>query len=507
MALGIARLGPERGLNMYADWTTRIAKGEVPADKPKRPEGVERNVVYTMWDWSQPKYYLHDAISTDKRNPTINANGLIYGSPEESTDLVPWLDPVNHKAGAIRMPFLDPKTPSSTELPMAKSKFWGDEPIWDGHTSIHNDIMDDQGRVWFAARMGPIGNPDFCKKGSDHPSAKVVPLDGSARHLSMYDPKTQKWSMIRTCFGTHHLYFAKDANNTLWTSAGPPQGGVVGWLNTKMYLETGDGAKSQGWTPLIIDTNGNGKRDEYVEANQPLDPAKDKRIMAGFYGVQPSPADDSIWGQSMDSGFTRIDQPGYIIRLAPGSDPSTTSLAEVYQAPDGAYGSRGLDLTSDGVVWTVLSSGHFGSFDRRKCKVLNGPTTAEGKHCPEGWTLYPFEGPKMKGASIPAEHAYYVWVDRDNTLGLGKDVPIASTNGGESLTALVNGKMVTLRVPYPLGFFTKNVDGRIDDPKAGWKGRGVWTTFGSRTVFHNEGGTKNSPKAYKVQVRPDPLAN
>ena len=110
-------------------------------------------------------------------------------------------------------------------------------------------------------------------------------------------------------------------------------------------------------------------------------------------------------------------------------------------------------------------------------------------------------------SSIPAEHAYYVWVDRDNTLGLGKDVPIASTNGGESLTALVNGKMVTLRVPYPLGFFTKNVDGRIDDPKAGWKGRGVWTTFGSRTVFHNEGGTKNSPKAYKVQVRPDPLAN
>ncbi len=64
---------------------------------------------------------------------------------------------------------------------------------------------------------------------------------------------------------------------------------MVGWLNTKMYEETGDEKKSQGWTPLIIDTNGNGKRDEYVEANQPLDPKKDKRIMAAFYGVQPSP--------------------------------------------------------------------------------------------------------------------------------------------------------------------------------------------------------------------------
>jgi len=510
MALGIARIGPERGLNMFTDWTARIAKGEVPADKPPRPQGIERNVVYTMWDWSQPKYYLHDAASTDKRKPTVNANGRIYGSTEESTDNLPWLDPVSNTVGTIKMPYRDPKTPSSTELPMSKSPFWGDEPIWDGHTSIHNNMFDGDGRVWFTSRVGTGPNPDFCKKGSDHPSAKVVPLDGSPRHLSMYDPKTDKWSLIRTCFSTHHLYFGYDANNTLWTSAGPPQSGVVGWLNTKMYLETGDEAKSQGWTPLIIDTNGNGKRDEYVEANQPLDPAKDKRIMAAFYGVQPSPFDDSIWGQSMDSGFTRIDQPGYLIRLAPGSNPATDSLAEVFQVPEGTYGSRGLDLTTDGIVWTVLSSGHFASLDRRKCKVLNGPTTAEGKHCPEGWTLYPFPGPQFKGVENKggsAEHAYYVWVDRDNTLGLGKNVPIASTNGGESLLGLVDGKFVTLRVPYPLGFFTKNVDGRIDDPNAGWKGRGLWTTFGSRTVFHNEGGTKNRPKVYKVQVRPDPLAN
>ena len=302
------------------------------------------------------------------------------------------LDPVNHKAFTITHPFRDANTPSSVELPMSKSPFWGNEAIWDGHTSIHNDIIDDQGRVWFAARIGALPNPDFCKKGSGHSSAKVTPIDTSQRHLSMYDPKTGKWSLIRTCFTTQHLYFGLDANNTLWTSAGPPQSGVVGWLNTRMYLETGDEAKSQGWTPLIIDTNGNGKRDEYVEANQPLDPAKDKRIMAAFYGVQPSPVDASTWGQSMDTGFTRIDQPGYIIHLSPGSNPAETSLAEVYQPPEGTYGPRGLDLTTDGIVWTVLSSGHMASFDRKKCKVLNGPTTGEGKHCPEGWTLYPFLG-------------------------------------------------------------------------------------------------------------------
>ncbi|MEJ0074909.1 MAG: carboxypeptidase-like regulatory domain-containing protein [Alphaproteobacteria bacterium] len=510
MALTLGRIGPDKGLQLFADWTDRIAKGELPKAKPQRPQGLERNVVITSWEWSTPQHYLHDAVSSDKRNPTLNANGLVYGSPEESTDNVPTLDPVTHKASMIVHPYRDPKTPSSTELPMGPSPHWGDKPIWDGHTSIHNPMMDEKGRVWFTARIRPNANPDFCKQGSDHPSAKVLPLNESPRHLSMYDPKTGKWSLISTCFSTHHLYFGHDKNNTLWTSAGGPASGVVGWLNTKMYDETGDEQKSQGWTPLIIDTNGDGKRGAYVGPNDPVDPAKDKRINAAFYGVQPSPVDDSIWGQAMDVGFSRIDQPGYIMRLVPGDNPSETALTEVYLPPDEAYGSRGLDLTSDGVVWSVFSSGHMGSFDRRKCKgPLNGPAAATGKHCPEGWTLYKMPGPQFEGVTDKgsANHAYYIWVDRENTLGLGKDVPIAQTNGGESLLTIVDGKFVDLRVPYPLGFFTKNVDGRIDDANAGWKGRGLWTTFGSRTVFHNEGGTENKPRLYKLQVRPNPLAN
>ncbi|HWX26865.1 MAG TPA: hypothetical protein VNZ53_05430, partial [Steroidobacteraceae bacterium] len=387
--------------------------------------------------------------------------------------------------------------------------YWGDEPIWDGHTSIHYPIMDRKGRVWFTARIRPAANPDFCRMGSDHPTAKVVPLDDSARQLSMYDPKSGKWSLIDTCFTTQHLYFANDPDNTLWTSAGGPQSGVVGWLNTRKYEETGDEAKSQGWTPIILDTNGNGKRDAYVEADQPVDPAKDKRVMAAFYGVQPSPVDDSIWGQSMDIGFSGVDQPGYIIRLVPGSNPSETALAEIYVPPDEGYGPRGLDLDLNGVVWTVLSSGHLASFDRTKCKgPLNGANAVTGKLCPEGWTLYRFPGPQFKGVTDPgsADHAYYVWVDRYDTLGLGPNVPIASTNGGESLLALAGGKLINLRVPYPMGFFTKNVDGRIDNKNAGWKGRGLWTTFGSRAVFHNEGGKEGQPKVYKLQIRPDPLA-
>ncbi len=513
MSTVLASLGPDSAYDIFSSWTSRIAAGDLPFDKPERPKGIERNVVYSMWDWASPKHYQHDAISTDKRNPTLNANGLIYGSPEESTDLVPTLDPVRNVAAEIRHPFSDPETPSFADAPHGPSAYWGDEAIWDGHTSIHNVMFDGEGKVWFTARLRPPGkNPDFCKAGSSHPSALVAPQDSSLRQLSRFDPVTGKFDLIDTCFSTHHLYFGLDANDMLWTSVGPPNngGGLVGWLNTRQFRATRDGAASQGWSPLVIDTNGNGKRDAYVEADAPLDPTKDKRVTASMYGIMPSPVDGSIWGQSMDRGYSRIDQPGYLVHVVPGPDPTHTALTEVFQPPAGTFGPRGTDIGFDGLVWTALSSGHLASFDRRLCKgSLNGPAAAEGKQCPEGWKIYRMPGPQFRGADPrgSSNHAYYVWVDRYNILGLGANVPIACANGSESLLALVNGRFVNLRVPYPLGFFTKNFDGRIDDPAGGWKGRGIWTTSGTRANFHSEGGTAAYPKVYKVQLRPSPLAH
>ena len=113
MANNIGRMGPERAFALFADWTDRIAAGELPASQPSRPQGVERNVVITLWDWATPKAYLHDEIATDKRNPTVNANGPIYGATEESTDFFPVLDPVHNKASQVKMPVRDPQTPSS----------------------------------------------------------------------------------------------------------------------------------------------------------------------------------------------------------------------------------------------------------------------------------------------------------------------------------------------------------------------------------------------------------
>jgi hypothetical protein len=364
-------------------------------------------------------------------------------------------------------------------------------------------MMGQKGRAWFTSRIRPDQNPAFCQQGSAHPSAKLFPTKTSGRQVSMFDPKTNKFTLIDTCFGTHHLVFAEDANNTLWLSGSRE---VLGWINTKMFDETGDEQKSQGWTAFVVDTNGNGKRDEYTEPNQPLDPTKDRRLNVSTYGIGVAP-DGSIWTS------IRV-FPGFIVRTVPGPDPASTALSEIYEVPwnnpkEPGYGPRGMDVDRNGVIWVPLSSGHLASFDRRKCKgPLNGPTAATGQQCPEGWTLYPYPGPQFDSVKEPGsvESAYYTWVDQHDTLGLGKDVPMSTGNLNDGVLALVDGKFVTLRVPYPLGYYIKGMDGRIDDPKAGWKGRGLWSTTSTRAPFHMEGGKGTKPKVVKFQVRPDPLA-
>ncbi len=494
-------------IKYFADWTERVEKGELPKQKPTRPQGVERNVVVTTWDMGQQDRYLHDLITTDKRNPTVNGYGPILGSPEYSTDTIPILDPKANKVTFFKAPVRDANTPeglgpghAAMDKALGPSPYWGMKKIWDTKINNHNAMVDAKGRFWLTAAIRGPKNPDFCKKGSNHPSAKLFPLEQTHRSLAMLDPKTMKYTFIDTCFQTHHLNFASDANNTLWTSSGGG-GGVVGWLNTKMFDETGDAAKSQGWTALVLDTNGDGKRGEYTEPNQPMDPAKDRRYARVFYAVMVNKVDGTVWG-------TVRGNPGSIVRLNPGSNPPETALAEVYNVPAPGFGVRGGDIDSKGVVWVSLASGHIGSFDRSKCKgPLNGPK-ATGNHCPEGWSFYKYPGPGFEGiGDNSVESSYYSWVDQHNTFGLGEDIPMSTANLMDGVAALgKDGKMVSLKVPYPLGFYAKGFDGRIDDPNAGWKGRGLWVSSGDRAPWLQEGGKGMRPMAVHFQLRPDPLA-
>ena len=512
MSGSMSRFGRERALEMFANWTARIADGEVPP-APPRPTGVERNLVLTIEDWGSPEFYVHDEVSTDKRKPTVNANGSIYGVAT-SNDILTVLDPIEHKAKNIPVPAPDGvKLEPFGAFPQkvsAPSSYYGEELIWQSYTMPHNPMIDGLGRVWVTSAVRNRGTASWCNEGSSNPYAKNFPIKESSRNASFYDPKTEKWTLIDTCFGTHHLQFAEDEHDTLYFSGG---GDVIGWIRTKTFDQTKDGQGAQGWCPLVLDTSGDGRIGPYAGPGDAVDPAKDTRVRGGGYGIVPSPTDRGVVWVANPGPF-----PGNIIRLELGANPPATCKAELYQvpfnnssAPDkNGYLPRGLDIDRNGVVWTALAgSGHMASFDRRKCKVLNGPN-ATGQHCAEGWTLYPDPGPTFKNAEeVNADFHYYNWVDQFNTLGLGENIAISAGSYSDSLLALdpKTGQWTVLRVPYPMGFFTRGMDGRIDDPQAGWKGRSVWATNAQAAIWHMEAGKGGKPKLHRFQIRPSPLAH
>src|SRR5207249_2905903 len=163
--------------------------------------------------------------------------------------------------------------------------------------------------------------------------------------------------------------------------------------------------------PWVLDTNGNGKVDEWTEPDKPAEAGKDVRIAgSGPYAVMPHPTDGSVWY----TFNVFVGRPGFV-----RFDPKT-KLSEFYAVPKEGLGVRGGDIDKDGVLWGSGSNGSLISFDRRKCKApLNGPQ-ATGDHCPEGFAFHKYPGPGFDGfENTSAEASYYTWVDHHNTAGLG----------------------------------------------------------------------------------------
>ena len=530
--------GQTRSLKVYADWTERIAKGEVPP-APSRPTGIERNLVLTLWDVGDDHSFMHDLVSTDKNRPTVNPNGPIYAVSAGHGSLVV-LDPKTNSADELEIPTRAARAdvPSRFPKPNRPSLWWGDTHLWANPpynpADPHNPMLDSKGRVWMTSKIRPNADPSWCNDPSNKYAA-WFPLRNSGRQASFFDPKTKRFVLIDTCYSTHHLQFDNDANETVYFNelSGP----IVGWIDTKVYDETKDEQKAVGWCGQVVDTNGDGKitappwnqitgrGDSLLYAGDTQgggnaaggrpggaggraqaggpDPKLDTLVSFSLYGVIPSPVDDSVWGVSER-------YPGYLVRMDRGKNPPQSCITEIYKVPEPGFDPRGVDIDTNGVVWTALAaSSHLASFDRRKCKAITGPRKVDGSECTEGWTLYQTTGPKLKGTNIPADFHYYNWVDQFNVLGLGANKPIANGSNSDSLLVLdpQTRQWTTLRVPYPLGFYSRGLDGRIDNPNGGWKGRALYANYGTHFVWHIEGGKGTRGKVVKFQLRPDPLAN
>ncbi|HET7923611.1 MAG TPA: hypothetical protein VFL30_01870, partial [Rhodanobacteraceae bacterium] len=503
MAGTMAQFGVQAGARVLADWTTRIANGELPPVPPRPRPGAERNVVVTLWDWGVDSSFMHDEITTDKNDPTVNGYGKVYAVSAGHGRLTV-VDPIENDAYELTIPTREDarQVQSRFPPPAMPSNFWGMKHLWglENPADPHNPMMDRKGRVWMTSKIRNE-EPAWCREGSNHKFAKFYPLNFSNRQASFYDPATGEFTLIDTCFATHHLQFDNDPDQTIYFNEllGP----IVGWINTREYDRTGDEQATQGWCAQIVDSNGDGKITKpWNVPGQPADPRRDTEVRLNLYSVIPSPVDNSVWGASENT-------PGYIVRVDLGDNPPETCKTEVYKVPEPGIDPRGIDIDSNGVVWTALAaSSHLASFDRTKCRVFNGPSVVAGDQCAAGWKLYISDGPRFKGTDIPADFHYYNWVDQHDIAGFGANTPIATGSNSDALLVLdpESGEWTTLRVPYPLGFYHRGLDGRIDDPAAGWKGRGLWANYGTHLIWHTEGGKGTLGKAVQFQIRPDPLA-
>jgi streptogramin lyase len=216
--------------------------------------------------------------------------------------------------------------------------------------------------LWLAATVRGMDNPAFCRQGSDHPSAKVFPLEKSARQVAMLDSQDDEVQLYRhlLCHSSPTVY---DANDTLWLSGTGP---VADWVNTKMLDETGRCGEVARLVAIRARHQLQRQARRLCRAQRPARPEQGQAIVPGSgpYAVMPSPVDGSIWYTVGVFGG-----PPAFLRFDPA-----TGLSEVFNVPAPAFGIRGGDIDKNGVVWASLSSGHLGSFDRRKCQgPLNGP--------------------------------------------------------------------------------------------------------------------------------------
>ena len=279
----------------------------------------------------------------------------------------------------------------------------------------------------------------------------------------------------------------------------------------EVWDETQNAEASQGWCPAVIDTNGDGEiTPGWTEPDETIDPAQDHRIQFGCYVPAVNPADGSVWCSGIGPSDNKL------VRVDLGANPPESCMAEVFEAPPSvtnpsAYGSGGIHITTAGVVWQDWrGSGHFASFDRSKCAVTTAPD-ATGQSCPEGWTFHRIATkPTYQNAEAPinSDESYLTQVDHHDVLGLGRDVPLYGVVNTDSLEVFVpdTEEFVTLRVPYPMGFFSRSSIGRIDDPTTGWKGKGLWSSYSNCAAWHLEGGQGTRQRSVKFQIRPDPLA-
>ena len=462
---------------MLADWGSRIAAGEVPP-APPRPSGMERNVVLSSWDWGFPESFVHDLISTDKRNPSLYPYGKVYGVDRTGGGRLLILDPVKNTTTWLQVEPRDKDHGYSLTKDYYRGAeenqaYVGEDPEW--MASPHNPMFDEHGRVWMTTQIRAGGKdfyPEWAKSTINtenntpeeiDAAFNIVAARGNNMQLGFFDTKTSKFVSVDTAYNTHHLQL--DWEGRIWTDGG---GSALGVLDTrKLDLNDIEGTQVAAQKMFVR-----------------VDPETKKMKPGTGYGEAVNPVDGTVWYSSPQAGGPANKL--YMI------DPKTWKISDYPLPAPGRY-PHGIDFSSDGNVWTSLGSGHLGRLNTK---------TGE-------WKFWDNPGLKFQGTGKETgttDFPYYLWIDQFNVSGLGKDTVFVTGSTSDAMFIFDPTKETfqVFRIPYPMPFYTRGLDGRIDDANAGWKGRGLWMTYSSYLPRFTE---TRSGSVVKMQIRPNPLAN
>src|SRR5712671_3652148 len=195
----VERLGRQAIEKSLSDWGMRIKAGEVPP-APPRPAGVERNVVISQWDWGAPESFIHDVTSTDKRNPTLYANGKVYGADRTGGGRLWVLDPVKNTVQGVQ---IKPRNSKGWSTDVDYYHDAESENAW--MASPHNPMLDENGRVWMTEPVRPPGvanNPKWAASTiateTNSPAelelaSKLLLSRNHGMQLGFYDTKANKF--------------------------------------------------------------------------------------------------------------------------------------------------------------------------------------------------------------------------------------------------------------------------------------------------------------------------
>ena len=397
-------LGRDVRSRNFGDWTDRIAKGELPLAKPQRPQGVERNIVVTLRDWMNEKQYLHDLISSDRRNPdgerlrtALRIAGVQLRQHPDSRSGEERRDDVQG-AGARSEDAAQPRarTRRGARRRCSRRRTGASERIWDTRVNNHNSMFDRDGRLWLAASVRGARQPGVLQgRAPIIPSAKAFPI-GSRRaaHLAVLDPKTKKYTFVDTCFShapsavrLRRQRHAVDERRRPGRRLAEHED--VRRDRRRREVAGLDGARAR------HQRQRQARRLRRAGSSRSIR-AKDKRIERGVLRGDAEP------GRRLDLGRVRWASPARScgscpdrIRRRRRSPRSTTC-----RCPASACAAA--TSTARASCGCRSRSGHLGSFDRRKCKgPLNGPK-ATGDHCPEGWSFYQYPGPGFRASATTA---------------------------------------------------------------------------------------------------------